>query len=176
MKKIFVLSFLALLLCAAPSFAVWSPQDGEYWIRINKEKLKLTLYRGGETVKSWPVSIGRGLGKVKTSRMDLITPAGTFTIYRVIQDASKLIYDPAWFNEEGEPSEGVYGSKLISFYNKWQIAIHGTNNPGSVGRRATHGCIRLKNRDINELVTYVKPKMKLVIVEGDGIPFSKETI
>ena len=176
MKKILLFSLLALLLYAAPSSAAWSPKTDEYWLRINKEKVRLTLFRGSDAVKSWPVSVGRGRGKVKTSRMDLITPTGTYTIYRVLQDASKLVYDPAWFNEPGEPSEGVYGSKLISFYNKWQIAIHGTNNPASVGRWATHGCIRLKNKDINELVTYVKPNMKLVIVDSDGVPFSQETI
>lgn len=176
MKKLLLLSFLALLFYAVPASAAWSPKTDEYWIRINKEKVRLTLFRGNDAVKSWPVSVGRGRGKVKTSRMDLITPTGTYTIYRVLQDASKLVYDPAWFNEPGEPSEGVYGSKLISFYNKWQIAIHGTNNPASVGRWATHGCIRLKNKDINELVTYVKPNMKLVIVENDGVPFSQETI
>jgi len=45
-----------------------------------------------------------------------------------------------------------------------------------VGRWATHGCIRLKNPDIEDLVNYVKPKMKIVIVENNDIPFLKETI
>ena len=29
--------------------------------------------------------------------------------------------------------------------------IHGTNNPASIGRNASHGCIRMRNRDIEEL-------------------------
>ncbi|MFR5879590.1 MAG: L,D-transpeptidase [Cloacibacillus evryensis] len=101
-------------------------------------------------------------------------PTGTFTIYRVIR--RHKAFDPAWFDEPGKAAPGAYGSKLISFYNKWEIAIHGTNNPGSVGRWATHGCIRLKNPDIEDLVNYVKPKMKIVIVENNDIPFLKETI
>ncbi len=178
MKKIFCIAILSLLICSVSAQAAppWSPKAGEYWIKVNKQQLRLTLFKGDDIVKSWPVSVGKGRGKVKSSRFDLITPTGTFTIYRVIPDAKKLVFDPAWFNEPGEAAAGVYGSKLISFYNKWQIAIHGTNNPQSVGRWATHGCIRLKNPDIEDLVTYVKPKMKVVIVEDNKMPFSKETI
>ena len=178
MKKIFIIALFLLFACAAAASAAspWSPKAGEYWIKVNKQQLRLTLFKGGEVVKSWPVSIGKGRGKVKSSRLDLITPTGTFTIYRVIPDATKLVFDPAWFDEPGKAAPGAYGSKLISFYNKWEIAIHGTNNPGSVGRWATHGCIRLKNPDIEALVNYVKPKMKIVIVENYDIPFLKETI
>ena len=182
MKK-FLAALLVLLMTAGCAAAAskqaskqWTPKQDEYWIKINKQQLRLTLFKGNEIVRTFPVSVGRGRGKVKKSRFDLITPTGTFTIYRVLQDARKLVYDPAWFNEPGEPSEGVYGSKLISFYNNFQIAIHGTNNPGSVGRWATHGCVRLKNNDIDNLAVFVKPKMKLVIVEDNGVPFSKETL
>ncbi|WP_417028798.1 L,D-transpeptidase, partial [Cloacibacillus evryensis] len=174
----FIIALFLLFACAAAASPAspWSPKAGEYWIKVNKQQLRLTLFKGGEVVKSWPVSIGKGRGKVKSSRLDLITPTGTFTIYRVIPDATKLVFDPAWFDEPGKAAPGAYGSKLISFYNKWEIAIHGTNNPGSVGRWATHGCIRLKNPDIEDLVNYVKPKMKIVIVENNDIPFLKETI
>ena len=125
MKRIFItaLVFIFVSAAAACAAAPWSPKAGEYWIKINKQQLRLTLFKGGEVVKSWPVSVGKGRGKTKTSRMDLITPTGTFTIYRVIPDATKLVFDPAWFNEPGEAAPGAYGSKLISFYNKWQIAI-----------------------------------------------------
>ena len=157
--------------------AAKTTKDGDYWIKVNKEQLRLTLYKGQEPFKTWYVSVGRGRGTVKKSREDLITPTGTFRIYRVIPDATKLIYDPAWFKEQGEPQEGVYGAKLISFYNKWQIAIHGTNSPGSIGRRATHGCIRMRNKEIEDLVTYVRRGMRLVITDGDkDRKFYKDTI
>ena len=180
MRKILSYVLFAALLLSLPGTALaakWVPKADEYWIQVNKEQLRLSLYKGREVQKSWYVSIGKGKGTEKTSRMDLITPAGTYTIYRVVEDASKLVFDPKWFAEEGEPQEGVYGTKLISFYNKWQIAIHGTNNPSSIGKWATHGCIRLRNRDIEELVKNVNPKMKLVIVERDPKnKFFKETI
>ena len=181
MKKFLALIMIILIFMVyadkSDASQTWQPKMGENWIGINKEQLRLTLYNGQAPVKTWQISIGKGKGTEKKSRFDLITPSGTFTIYRVVEDATKLVYDPSWFNEPGEPEAGVYGSKLISFYNKWQIAIHGTNNPSSIGKWATHGCIRLRNRDIEELVKNVNPKMKLVIVEKDlKKKFYRETI
>ena len=34
--------------------------------------------------------------------------------------------------------------------------IHGTNAPGSIGRAASHGCIRLRNRDMEKLFTLLR--------------------
>ena len=33
--------------------------------------------------------------------------------------------------------------------------IHGTNAPGSIGKAASHGCIRMRNRDVEELFAMV---------------------
>jgi hypothetical protein len=35
------------------------------------------------------------------------------------------------------------------------FGIHGTNDPRSIGKAASHGCIRLRNRDIRELFSMV---------------------
>jgi hypothetical protein len=37
------------------------------------------------------------------------------------------------------------------------IGIHGTNDPGSIGHAASHGCIRLANWDVVRLATKIKP-------------------
>ena len=34
-------------------------------------------------------------------------------------------------------------------------ALHGTNNPSSIGRSVSHGCIRLRNEDISKLYDMV---------------------
>lgn len=142
---------------------VFSPQKSETWIRIDISERRLFLYKGPHQVlKTFPVAIGKGKGSEKKTREDLITPRGVFRIWRVV-DSSKWVFDPAWFNESGKPVKGAYGKYCISFYNPWGIAIHGTNNEASVGRKVTHGCIRMKNRDIAFLIHFVKPGMKLVI-------------
>jgi len=34
--------------------------------------------------------------------------------------------------------------------------IHGTNRPKSIGKAASHGCIRMRNQDVEELFTLVQ--------------------
>jgi lipoprotein-anchoring transpeptidase ErfK/SrfK len=45
-----------------------------------------------------------------------------------------------------------------------QYAIHGTNNPGSIGRFVSHGCIRMHNRDIMDLYKRVGFGTKVVVL------------
>ena len=174
--KRYVVLFLALI-CAglfatqacAAKYTDWQPKENEYWIRVNKAKMTLTLYKGTAMEAQYPIACGKGRGFVKTSRFDFITPTGTYQIWRVIQDATKILYDPKWFNEPGKPRP-AYGAKLISFYNNWQIAIHGTFSPWSIGKKCTHGCIRLSNKDIIALSKYVTPPMHLEIIDGVDDP------
>jgi lipoprotein-anchoring transpeptidase ErfK/SrfK len=59
---------------------------------------------------------------------------------------------------------GPYALGLSAFSNTYlsfdggpgQIAIHGTDDPASVGQYASHGCIRLSNLDITELAAMVE--------------------
>ena len=46
------------------------------------------------------------------------------------------------------------GTRWIGLSRKG-YGIHGTNNPRSIGRRASHGCIRMRNRDVEELFEMV---------------------
>ena len=43
------------------------------------------------------------------------------------------------------------GAAAMTLSGGGQYAIHGTNNPGSVGHFVSHGCIRMYNRDIMDL-------------------------
>ena len=184
-KKICAIALLVVALSWMPVIVnracaaipqTYSPGNDELWIKIDKEKLQLTLRRGvNEIIKNYPVAIGRGNGE-KKSRLDMITPPGVFRIWRVIEDATQLVFDPKWFNEPGEPQKGVYGAKLISFYNPWEIALHGTDAPSSIGKRVTRGCIRRHNRDIIELSKSVKPGMRLWIVESEKPIVEKDSI
>jgi lipoprotein-anchoring transpeptidase ErfK/SrfK len=44
-----------------------------------------------------------------------------------------------------------------------QYAIHGTNNPRSIGRFVSHGCIRMYNRDISELYSLVSVGTPVIV-------------
>jgi lipoprotein-anchoring transpeptidase ErfK/SrfK len=45
-----------------------------------------------------------------------------------------------------------------------EYAIHGTNNPGSVGHFVSHGCIRMYNRDIMDLYDRVGFGTRVVVL------------
>ncbi|MFS0840026.1 L,D-transpeptidase [Paenibacillus sp. 1P03SA] len=92
-----------------------------YRIDINTSTFVLTLSDDGKTVKTYPV----GVGKVGTS-----TPEGTFTIV----------------NKEPNPG-GPFGAFWMGLSKK-HYGIHGTNDPSSIGKRSSHGCIRMHNKDV----------------------------
>jgi lipoprotein-anchoring transpeptidase ErfK/SrfK len=50
----------------------------------------------------------------------------------------------------GSPSNPM-GAAAMTLSGGGQYAIHGTNNPGSIGRFVSHGCIRMYNSDIMDL-------------------------
>jgi len=59
-----------------------------------------------------------------------------------------------------------FGSRWMGLDVPWGIyGIHGTNNPRSIGYSISHGCIRMKNEDIEELFDLV-PYNTLVIITG----------
>jgi len=48
-------------------------------------------------------------------------------------------------------SANPMGAAAITLSGGGQYAIHGTNNPGSIGGFVSHGCIRMYNNDILDL-------------------------
>ena len=69
---------------------------------------------------------------------------------------------------------GGFGTRWIGLNVPWGIfGIHGTNKPGSIGQEASHGCIRMCNRDIEDLYKYVKRGMIVAIYAGPYGPFEK---
>ena len=53
--------------------------------------------------------------------------------------------------------------------NKSGIGLHGTNNPETIGRAASHGCIRLANWDAVKLSQMVTMGTT-VHIDGEGKP------
>ena len=49
------------------------------------------------------------------------------------------------------------------------IGIHGTDAPASIGYRRSHGCIRMRNRDVEELFEWLRPG-DVVELHGEEMP------
>jgi lipoprotein-anchoring transpeptidase ErfK/SrfK len=63
----------------------------------------------------------------------------------------------------GSPSNPM-GAAALTLSGGGQYAIHGTNNPGSIGGFVSHGCIRMYNQDIMDLYGRVGVGTKVVVL------------
>jgi lipoprotein-anchoring transpeptidase ErfK/SrfK len=132
-------------------------------IKIDTAEKMLDLYDGSRLLASLPITPGSGY---------LATPPGTWRIVGITQmptfrwDKSMLDYgvrsDNAYLLPIG-PNNPV-GVMWIGL-NKAGIGIHGTNSPQTIGRSASHGCMRTANWDVVRLVPQITKGMT-VIIEG----------
>lgn len=102
---------------------------------------KLALIEDGQVVKVYPTAVGRAASP---------TPSGTFTIVQRISN-------PAWYGQGKVVAPGKsnpLGTRWLGLSRK-SYGIHGTNDPRSIGRNASHGCVRMRNRDVEDLFARV---------------------
>jgi len=132
------------------------------WILIDKSSFTLSFYNRGELLREWNVAVGIATGD-KQRKGDNRTPNGIFKI-RQIQNSSEWTHD--FMDGQGE-IKGAYGPWFIRLHTPpWTgIGIHGTHDPDSLGSRASEGCIRMNNEDVDELKEMVKIGMPVIIVE-----------
>lgn len=137
--------------------------DGKYNVLVNKSKYTLTLFKGNEVVKVYPIAVGRNPGD-KQRVGDNRTPVGNFRVVS-IESSSKWTHD---FRDGKGKIKGAYGPWFLRLDAKgWKgIGIHGTHDPDSRGTNATEGCIRLSNEDIADLRTYAYKNMPVTILEN----------
>lgn len=137
----------------------------EYFIIVDKGDMKVKLFdRYGVLRKSYTCACGKGFGN-KRSRGDCRTPEGFFRAGKV-QNSENWHYT----DENGVRSEnpGQYGPRFFRIVTPGfnSTGIHGTDAPWSVGGRRSHGCVRIKNENILELVKFVTKGMPVIVLPG----------
>jgi len=103
---------------------------------------KLALIEDGRLVKAYPVAVGAPASP---------SPAGEFTIAHRI--AHPTYYAPGVIIPPGQANP--LGTRWLGLDQRG-YGIHGTNQPHSIGHRASHGCIRMRNHDMEELFELVE--------------------
>ena len=135
-------------------------------IVISKQTMTLRLYDSdGALICTFPVATGKHAGN-KQRPGDMKTPEGEFTVEEVVPAAH-------WTHDFGDGKgviEGCYGNWFIRLKTPPHrgIGIHGTHDPASIGTRATEGCIRLENNDLDSLKPMVHAGMRVTIEAGDA--------
>ena len=106
------------------------------YIRVDRQRLRVTLFRHGRAVFSAPV----GVGKAST-----MTPAGNFYVMEKLRAINGPIYGPFALGTS------AYAPTLSEWPGGGVVGIHGTNEPGLIPGRPSHGCVRMRNGDVTRL-------------------------
>jgi len=120
-------------------------KKSKYVIFIEVQDKTLYLLEKGVCIKQY---------KVATGKPGYPSPIGYW----------KIITKDTW-------GEG-FGGRWMGLNVPWgKYGIHGTTIPGSIGYAASHGCIRMYNKDVRELYDIVPHGTPVVIVNGPFGPF-----
>jgi len=123
-------------------------------VKIDTKTNMLGVFEAEKLIAAYPVTVGSA---------HTASPIGDWKV-RGIAKLPRFRYDKKML-EHGERSGNFYmlppgprnpvGVMWIAL-NKKGIGIHGTDDPGSIGRAVSHGCIRLSNWDVVRLATKIK--------------------
>jgi hypothetical protein len=159
----------------------------EKYMYVSVKHQRLYLIKGDSTIRKYPISTAKnGIGSKQNS---FKTPPGLHTIKRKIgknipfggifksrvyngkiakiytekknADKDYVTSRIMWLQGE-EP--GINRGRNIDSYNRY-IYIHGTPEEGFIGQPASHGCIRMKNKDVMELFDFVEEGTPILILK-----------
>lgn len=156
-----------------PSIAKYAPQylerllnsDFSKFIVVDKARMKVILYdKYGKVLKIYGMACSKKFG-TKHKKADNRTPEGFFSVEGIYNSTDWLFTDD---NGKTSDKKGQFGPRFIrlSIPGTTQIGIHGTCAPWSIGSRSSHGCIRITNEHIMELVDLVEIGMPVIIIPG----------
>jgi hypothetical protein len=137
-------SWVRVRLAALPNgTTAWVPRDalGDFHVVqtrlvVDRARLTISLFRAGRLVFRAPVGVGQSRGP---------TPAGEFYVRERLAGFDDPFYGPIAFGTSGRSAQ------LTDWPGGGFIGIHGTNAPQLIPGRISHGCIRLRNKDIIRL-------------------------
>lgn len=101
-----------------------SPETIPFRIEVSVSGRSLTLFKNNTLQKQYPIAVGKMLSS---------TPIGNYII----------------INKAPNPG-GPFGTMWMSL-SKEHYGIHGTNDPSSIGKAVSKGCIRMYNHDVEAL-------------------------
>jgi len=116
---------------------------------------KLTLFEGERVLRIYDVAVGK---------RSTPSPEGKFAIINRVQN-------PTWYGPKVVVAPGQanpLGSRWMGLSAKG-YGIHGTNVPSSIGKAASHGCIRMRKHDLEELFEMVTVGTVVELVDEPAV-------
>ena len=121
---------------------------------IDLSDRQIYLYANGALTANYEIAVGRSGWE---------TPTGEFKVIN-------MHVDPAWQHPfTGEVihagAENPLGSRWIGFWTDGthQIGLHGTNQEDLIGQAVSHGCIRMREADVQALYQRVSLDMPVIV-------------
>ncbi|WP_210365846.1 L,D-transpeptidase [Bacillus sp. REN3] len=149
--------FISVLLLALAFSPIWplgpNPLPGDPFIIVNKQTNEVAFINGNRV----QTVVGAATGTT-----DNLTPEGLFTVTVKAQH-------PYYRKKDipGGSPENPLGSRWIGFDARGTdgriYGIHGTNDPSSIGKRVSQGCIRLQNEAVESLYDYIPLGTKILV-------------
>jgi lipoprotein-anchoring transpeptidase ErfK/SrfK len=130
-----------MLMAAAEALAQENASRPARRIVVSIPDRKLAVLEGDRIVRIFETAVGAPRSP---------SPAG---VYQIVNS----IADPTWYTKGKIVPPGKcnpLGTRWLGLSRKG-YGIHGTNRPDSIGRNASHGCIRMRNREVEELFKMV---------------------
>lgn len=153
---------LALIVSLAPAAARDTVRFDGYeagMVVVKTGERRLYLVLGGGTALRYPVGVGKA-GKAWAGRTYIdgkhVRPA-----WSPPRDVKR---DKPWLPDviPGGSPRNPMGAAALTLSGD-EYAIHGTNDPSSIGRFVSYGCIRMHNQDIVDLYSRVQVGTRVVV-------------
>lgn len=131
---------------------IWVPPDWHYVEEAQRRGLGVVRLLRGQRI---PIGDGRFVG-TRGSDVVIFDPSGAATPVSMEQGSEmalggNIVIPP--FGTNQRKYRGVLGTHRLNLGDGY--AIHGTNQPETIGRSVSHGCVRLRNEDISMLYNMV---------------------
>ena len=124
---------------------------GTFKILVDKSHNQLFLTQENHFFKTYSVATGK----------DNSTPVGTFNIINKVPN-------PVWYRQGAavppDSPANILGTRWMGL-DKQGYGIHGSVDPGAIGKQVTAGCVRMSNADVEELFTIVPAGTEVTIVD-----------
>jgi len=125
---------------------------------VDRGNFKLNLYKDLKLKKSYTIAVGQ---------QGLETPAGMYAIQNKAVNAAWTVPNSAWAGDmagqvvPGGTPQNPLKARWLGIYAG--AGIHGTDQTGSLGTAASHGCVRMAIPDVIELYDQVPVRTPIYI-------------
>lgn len=169
MRTLTILFWLAIINLP---ISVWAADEFRYLLSVNVKEKILILHDGaGQELQRYAIAVPKNnwlplplAGKIKRIEMDPWWRPTEATKIAYLEKKGVELPDVVPPND---PQNAMGKVKIVIEFEKFAepIRIHGTNEPSSIGKRISRGCIRMRNEDIVALAVILRNSKTEVVIQ-----------